>query len=376
MVMMKFKSRYGLLLLSLVGFLFFSASAALAENPQEETFKLAVAKVISIDDLGYDEFKAAHGQLLNLEIISGDYKGRDMISHNYVPDNLAYAIKAKTGKKYLVAIDNDTDEVSITDHYRQDSIVYLVLSFFLLLIILGGFQGFKAIISLLLSGLAIFYFLIPAIQNSFNPIFAAIIVAAFSTAVTMLLIAGWTKKSLAATVGTTGGVAIAGLIALFVIEQAPLSGLASSEARILLGNLMFQNQDSPIAILDFRGILAAGVLISSLGAAMDVAISIASSTHELYLANPRQTYSELFKHAITIGKDIMGTMTNTLILAYTGSAIPLFLLLANSSGIKILNMEIIATEITAATVGSIGLIAAIPITAMLSALLYKMPQKS
>ena len=219
--------------------------------------------------------------------------------------------------------------------------------------------------------LAIFYGLIPAIKFGINPILAAIVISAFSTATTMLLVAGRNKKSLAATLGTTGGVTVAGILAYSMIKMAPLTGLASSEARILMGNL-----GEGASAFDFQGVLAAGVLIASLGAAMDVAISIASSAQEIYLTNKRQSRSKLFAHAMNVGKDIMGTMTNTLVLAYTGSAIPLFLLLSNEPFTKILNLEVIVTELTAAIVGSIGLLLSIPITAVLSVVFFKGIKKS
>ena len=155
-----------------------------------------------------------------------------------------------------------------------------------------------------------------------------------------------------------------------MIKLAPLSGLASTEAKILLANTNYGGA----APLDFQGLLAAGILIASLGAAMDVAISIASSTQEIFLANPSQSRNALFKHAMIVGKDIMGTMTNTLILAYTGSSVPLFLLLYGQINQSLLNMEVIATELTAALVGSIGLVCAIPLTGLFSVILFKGPK--
>lgn len=281
---------------------------------------------------------------------------------NNIPENQAYAIRAEAGRDYLVTVEGG--EVFITDYYREPVILTLIFAFIFLVVLLGGFRGFKAVISLALTGLAIIYVLIPGIKSGLNPISLAVALSAFATATTMLLIAGWTKKSLSATIGTTGGVAIAGLIAMFVIHQAPLSGLASTEAHILLANLIGVK-------LNFQGILAAGIIIASLGAAMDVSISIASAAQEIYETKPIQAKRELFSHCMNIGKDIMGTMVNTLILAYTGASIPLFLLLYNESGLRLLNMEIIATELTAAVVGSIGLLLAIPITALVSSLLLK-----
>ncbi|MDD9898880.1 MAG: YibE/F family protein [Candidatus Melainabacteria bacterium] len=282
---------------------------------------------------------------------------------NNIPENQAYAIRAETGRKYLISVE-DGGEIFITDYYREPVIIGLIISFMILVVLLGGFRGFKAILSLLLTGLAIIYVVIPGIKSGLNPISLAVGLAAFATATTMLLIAGWTKKSLAATIGTTGGVAIAGLIAMFVIDHAPLSGLASTEAHILLANLKEVS-------LNFQGILAAGIIIASLGAAMDVSISIASAAQEIYETNKNQGKRELFAHCMNIGKDIMGTMVNTLILAYTGASIPLFLLLYNESGLRLLNMEIIATELCAAVVGSIGLVLAIPVTAVVSVFLLK-----
>lgn len=343
-------------------FLLLSPIQAQTDNGFEEK----IAKVLEVSETKDKEYKE---QIVKVQILDSNIAKEDseFFIHNNVPDNKAYAINAEEGRKYLITIDSEMDQIYISDYYREPVVIILVSSFLVLVILFGRSRGVKAIISLALTGAAIVYLFIPGIKEGQDPILLAILVAAFSTAVTMLLIAGWTKKSLAATIGTTGGVAAAGLIAIAVIKSAPLSGLASTEAHILLANTLEDN-------LNFQGILAAGILISSLGAAMDVAISIASSTQEIFEANYRQSRRELFAHAMNIGKDIMGTMTNTLILAYTGASIPLFLLLYNESGLRLLNLEIIATELSAAVVGSIGLLLAIPITATAAVLLLKPPR--
>lgn len=328
-----------------------------------DDFDLRIIKVIEASEPVKDELMGYWQQSVKIKIPSDN---QELLITNTIPDNQAYAITAKTGKRYLASIEQG-GEVYLTDYYREPVILALILAFVVLVVLLGGSRGFKAIISLILTGLAITYFLIPGIKAGLNPISLAVALSAFATATTMLLIAGWTKKSLAATIGTTGGVAIAGLIAMLVINTAPLSGLASTEAHILLANL--HDLD-----LDFQGILAAGIIIASLGASMDVSISIASSAQEIYEAKPDQAKRELFSHTMNVGKDIMGTMVNTLILAYTGASIPLFLLLYSESGIRLINMEIIATELTAATVGSIGLLLAIPVTALVSSVLLKAKQ--
>lgn len=350
----------------------FSPLSSLAQKIEND-YELNIAKVKEVSDIDINEKAEALEQIVQLELIDGPHKGKSFFTRNLIPDNKAYSIIAKKNKKYLVAVENNGEEAYITDYYRQGSIITIIAVFLILLAFIGGMQGIKAILSLVITGLSIFFILLPAIKNGFNPLLVATFVAGLATATTMLLIAGFSKKSLSATVGTTGGVLAAGVLALLVIKFAPLSGLASSEARILLANNLASETGNNI---DFQGVLAAGILIASLGAAMDVAISIASSAQELFITDPEQSPAQLFKHLMIVGKDIMGTMTNTLILAYTGASIPLFLLLSDNPLNKTLNMEIIATELTAAVVGSIGLLLAIPITAFISTFLLKPPSQN
>jgi uncharacterized membrane protein len=340
-------------------FLIFFVSSVKAEDESE----MKIGKVLEVSQTKGQLHKE---QIVKIKISDENFTKEDseFFITNIVPNNLAYAINAEPGKKYLIHIDRESDEIYIADYYREPVVVGIILFFLTLVILFGRSKGIKAILSLSLTAIAVIYFLIPGIKEGKDPIVLAILVSGFATGVTMLLIAGFTRKSLAATIGTTGGVTVAGLIANYVIHSAPLSGLATTEAHILLGNLSESS-------LNFQGILGAGIIISSLGAAMDVAISIASATQEIFEANHRQGRRELFAHAINIGKDIMGTMTNTLILAYAGASIPLFLLLHNETGLRLLNMEIIATELCAAVIGSIGLLLAIPITAITAVLLLK-----
>jgi len=122
--------------------------------------------------------------------------------------------------------------------------------------------------------------------------------------------------------------------------------------------------------LDLRGVLASGMIIGALGAVMDVAMSIASSAHEIHNADPTQGYVRLFTALMNVGRDIMGTMTNTLILAYTGSALPLIIITSTVPVDRVINLNSVATEITAALAGSIGIVATVPLTAIISAYLY------
>lgn len=335
--------------------------SGLMSASQAQDYEQKVATVINVSETETQEGLGYSEQLVKLRL---DGEKEEVFITHIVPDSKAFAIVAEKGKQYIVSSDPSTDQLYIADYYREPTIIVMIIGFFILVIILGGFKGFKAIISLILTGLAVFYILIPGIKQGNDPIILAVIVAAISTVVTMLLIAGWTKKSLAASIGTTGGVTVAGFISMIVINNAPLSGLASTEAQMLIAN--------PVnAVLNFQGMLAAGIIISSLGAALDVAVSIASAAQELYETNPNQPKRELLRHCMNIGRDIMGTMVDTLILAYTGSSIPLLILLYNESGLRFMNMEIIAAELTLAVVGSIGLLLSVPITAVVAVLLLK-----
>ena len=199
-----------------------------------------------------------------------------------------------------------------------------------------------------------------------NPIPITILISIVVTILTMFIVGGINKKSIAAVVGTSGGVLVAGIIAYYIGSQVKLTGLSSEEATML----MYIPQE---VNFDFRGLLFSGIILGSLGAVMDVGMSIASSMDEIHKANPNLTRKELFKSGMNVGKDVMGTMTNTLILAYTGSSIPVLLLFMayETSIAKILNLDVIATEAIRSLAGSIGLVLTIPLTALVSSTLIK-----
>jgi uncharacterized membrane protein len=189
-------------------------------------------------------------------------------------------------------------------------------------------------------------------------------VSALIAVVTQVTVSGWNPKTWGAALGTVGGVAIAGLLASASIAFMHLTGLDSEEAIML--------KVTYLAAVNFQDVLFAGIILGSLGAVMDVAISIASAQHEIKCSCPELSYWGLLKSGLNVGRDIMGTMSNTLILAYLGSFLPLILLISSQKNmpmVKVLNLNLIATEVVRAISGSIGLICAIPITAAITAFL-------
>ncbi len=199
-----------------------------------------------------------------------------------------------------------------------------------------------------------------------NPVFVTVVVATMITVITILFISGRQKKGIAAILGTIIGVIISGGVAFAIGGSVHLTGLSSEEAVML----MYLPQEIEF---NFHGLLFAGILLGALGAVMDVSMSIASAIEELHNANPNLSRFRLYTSGMNVGRDVMGTMTNTLILAYTGSALPLLLLLmAHDSPMnRMLNLDIIVTEIIRSLAGSIGIVLTIPITAIIAVVFIK-----
>jgi uncharacterized membrane protein len=181
------------------------------------------------------------------------------------------------------------------------------------------------------------------------------------------MVSGLNYKTLAACIGTIGGVLAAGLIGYWAVNASHMSGLLEPE----MESLFYQ-----FPKIKLTELISAGVLIGALGAAMDVAISIASALQEIKLAAPEMAFKELYKSGMNIGRDVMGTMINTLILAYAGSSLPTIILITQIDTAYLFNMELFIKELILSAVGSIGLILTIPITSLLAAyLMSKMNDK-
>ena len=249
--------------------------------------------------------------------------------------------------------------------YLRDSYIKLVFGLFVaLLIIVGGFKGLKTLFTLLLTVFLILKLLLPGLLAGYSPILLAILISIVITVVTILIVGGVNKKSYGAIIGVLGSVIVAGLIAYVVGTKARLTGLSSEESMMLMY--------IPQAVeFNYSGLLFAGIIMGALGAVMDVGMSISSAIDEVRKVNPLLTTKELIISGMNVGRDIMGTMANTLILAYTGSAIPLLLLFTayNEPYSRIVNLDIIATEIIRAFAGSIGLVLCVPLTAVISGML-------
>lgn len=348
---------------------FFSLNA-FAETIYEDPIieKAKVLEVEITDNLGMDAEFFLEKFFVKLEILSGEHKGLQIETIHGITGSIGYDIIVEPGDKVLVTIESDNGdiEVFISEHVREDYIKIVMGLFVILLIIVGGLKGLKTILTLILTLGLILKVLLPGLLAGYSPILLTILVSIIITVVTILVVGGVNKKSYSAIVGVLGSVLIAGLIAYVVGTKSKLTGLSSQEAMML----MYIPQGIQF---NFSGLLFAGIIMGALGAVMDVGMSIASAIEEVSKANPLLTTKELIKSGMNVGRDIMGTMANTLILAYMGSAIPLLLLFTayKEPYMRVINLDIISTEIIRAFAGSIGLVLCVPLTAVIAGVLIK-----
>ncbi len=352
-----------LLLVSLFGFAFqvkaVTDRQGLSEEYQLNLYRAKVLRIIDTVRLsGTDDNNII--QIAEIKILNRDYKGLVTEIRSTLTGNDAYDIKLKEGMRISVHAE-DTFDGSVSFYiinYERTNFVLGLLTFFILcILIIGGIKGLKALVSLSITILLIIYALIPLLLKGYNPIVISVLICTLSTVITLLIIAGFNKKSLSAIIGTIGGLLIGGIIAYIFGQIARLTGFSSTDAQMLLylpGYISF----------DFRGLLFAGIIIGALGACMDVSISLASSLTEIQMSNPLICTKKLIQSGFNIGKDIMGTMINTLVLAYTGGTLSTMLIFVGfeKTASEIVNLDSIVTEILRAIAGSIGLLFSIPIT--------------
>ncbi|WP_243120493.1 YibE/F family protein [Pelotomaculum sp. FP] len=331
------------------------------------------AKILNVEDkLNSQEVMGApekgKEQSITVRVLGGQYNGQVLQVPHTISNHPGYDINVQPGDEVILYIEPDGNSIKnayITDYARDKKLLYITLLFVFTLLLLGGKKGFKSTISLVITIGAIFLVLLPLILQGYDPVLMTIIISAVVAAVTLAIVGGITIKALSALIGTTGGVLTAGLLALTVGTAAQLTGFSDEDMHMLLY--------IPHSIdFDCRGLLFAGMIIGALGAVMDVGMSIASAIEEIMRANPAIGTGQLIRAGMNVGRDIMGTMANTLILAYTGGAIPLMLVFMayDTPFLKIINLDLIATEVVRALTGSIGLIMAIPITSFTSGILF------
>ena len=342
-------------------------------NAEEIELPSEIGRVININYV--DNFEVSQSpnvmkQIVKVKILTGQFKGIEKDIENMITGNPMYDINLKKGDKVILHLESSYSEIKtaddvtfyIADIKRDNVIVALCVLFAILLIAIGRKKGVLSLVSIGGTVLLIFGVLVPMVLSGFCPIATAVLVGILSTILTIYLVGGYNAKSFSAIMGTVLSLILSGGLALLTIEFASLTGFSGEES-------MFLYTSNPA--LNFQGLLAASIIIAALGALMDTSVSIASTINEIYETDNSLSVKQLFTSGMNVGKDIIGTMSNTLILVYLGSSLPLILLSSNIDLLKFFNLNQVATEISSALIGSIAILACVPFTAMVAAFKVK-----
>lgn len=347
-----------------------SRSNMLNENSSQFQFEKATVEDINEEKIDNDPIidgLSLGFQQIKIKVNTGKYVGQTFNIRN--PMSRLYNVHTQVGDKIIVSIDEENDLIQSISvyNYEKEKVVYILIGlFFVLLIILSGWKGLKAVISLIFTGIMVVFFMIPMLFKGYEPIPITIVTVSITTVVTLLLIDDPNKKTFSAILGTIIGVIIAGVISYIASNAAHISGLTSNEAE----GLIYMAEHRSVKI---NGLTFSAILIASLGAIMDVSMSISSSIFEINKNISKMNLKQLFKSGMNIGRDIMGTMSNTLILAFAGSSLNIILFMAayNMPYRQIINLDFLVSEVIQGVSGSIGIILTVPITAIIASYLAK-----
>ena len=303
---------------------------------------------------------AARGeQLLLVDVKTGQYAGETLQVYNYVGPLYGGTLKEGQGVTLIISTySGGTHTATVFEYNRTLPLIVIVGLFLLATVLVGGKVGAKSLVGLAVTLACLFWILIPLLMKGAPTLLTTLLVCAYITVVTLTILGGFRRKTVCAMVGTLAGVAL-----------AMAFGLAAQAL------LQLRQTGTPIGL---RGLLVAGVVISALGAVMDVAMSISSALSEVHAVAPERGWKDLVRSGMNIGRDMVGTMTNTLILAFLGSGLTLIIYLY-SLGLdphQLISSAYLATEAVSSIASSIGVILAVPLTAVFTALILDRKKKA
>lgn len=329
-----------------------------------QTFEKAEVTEILQDNLNSNGTRVGE-QKVRVKMLTGARKGEKLdvtSSSGYL-----FGAACTVGMK-VVVMQSVAGKTTIASVYSQDRewVIYIfALLYLLALCVIGGKQGIKGCLGLIFTFFCVIFVYLPLVYLRFSPFWAAVFICFLTTLVTMYLIGGPTKKTCAATLGTLAGVVLAGLSAWCFSKASGISGYNVSDIETLM-TLWNTNR------IQVGGLLFSGLLISCLGAVMDVAMSISSAIDEIYKQNTSLTRKELFKAGMRVGRDMMGTDSNTLILAFAGSSVSTLLLdyAYDLPYQQIINSNNIGIAIMQGLAGSFGIVLSVPLTVLICTVLF------
>lgn len=333
--------------------------------------KVIRARVIRVMDSKSSNV-TGDGEIVTLEFkaqcLNTDLRGKTINAIQEIDKSYAFSPREVQQNDTILIESYTVDGVTqyyFGDYSRIGPLIWLGIIFCILVVVFSKTQGIKTLVSLGLTCISVFMVLIPAILGGRNIYLWTILVCVYMIIMTLSIISGINKKALCAAIGCFCGVASAGIITLIMGLFLNMTGMLEEESVYLLQLY----PDNPI---DLRAVIFSMITIGALGAVMDVSMSISSSLSELKEKSPSITPKELMKSGFTIGRDMMGTMANTLVLAYIGSSLTCVLLLVsyNASLTQVLNKEKIIAEILQALAGSMGMLLTLPLTSAVCAVIY------
>ena len=312
-------------------------------------------------------------QLLLVTVRSGDYKGQQMQVYNYVGP--LYGGPLKAGDRATILISTYSDGTVNATVYEFDRLLPLCIVLVLFIaaaVAVGGRTGVKSLVALAVTLVCLFGVLLPSLMKGANTLLMTFIVCAYVAVVSLTIVGGVRKKTVCAMLGAVAGTALALLFGLLAQGLTRIDGLRIDDVEPLL---QLRQTGTPIGL---RGLLVGGIVISALGAVMDVTMGIASSLSEVHAANPELSRKELFRSGMNIGRDMVGTMTNTLILAFLGSGFTLILYLYSLglSPRQLLSSAYVSLEVVSGVASSVGVILSIPLTALITAEVFTRKKKT
>lgn len=306
-------------------------------------------------------------QSLNVVVLTGRYKGDVVPLNNYLGP--MHEKLAKVGTVLTVTVTSDLREssyqLSVVNYDYTWLILGMLAVFILAVVIVGRKKGVMSLLGLAYSLAAILMFLIPMWLKGYKAIPLTLITCAFITVFSFALLGGITGKTVSAMIGTLLCVLVSAGFAALCGALAGVSGMNMDEAEWLLD----ESRTLPGITLNVRGLLVSGIMTAALGAVMDVSMSIASALDELHSVDPGLGFSRLFSSGMNIGRDMIGTMTNTLILAFVGSSLNVMIIMsvAGMQFYQLINNNAVMMELIRGIAGSLGLVLAVPLTAAVAA---------
>lgn len=366
------KKKNSIFLMLIIGLILTAILAAVPTGYEDaliyKDMERATAKITEVDNsvIKSSGLIQSGEQSCTLLIEDGIFEGREMTGVNFLSGSLEKDKIYKVGDRALVTISYDGDEINsvvMSDHYRLDKEIILLAAFALLLIIVAGRNGLLAIFSFFITILTIWKILVPAYLKGYPPVWTGILITVFITVIIIFFVYGFDKKTVTASLGSLLGIFTTCILGMIFTDLFRINGAVMPDSESLLYS-GFQH-------LDLTAIFMSSIFIGASGAMMDLSVDITSAVCEVVEKKPDISWKEAAKSGMNVGRAAMGTMTTTLLLAYSGGYITLLMVFMaqGTPTDHILNYKYVAAEILDTVVGSFGLVTVAPFTALVAGLM-------